>query len=137
MSAKLTANAQAVLDAVRSTRDHPTANEIYEIVRQVRPNIGLASVYRILHSLVAMGCIKELQHTDESRRYDGHVERHDHAICTECGSLLDLPVEISIPEGDLHAAAATIGVELCSHEIRLYGRCAECNARAANAASIR
>src|SRR5437899_9030983 len=97
MQEKLNSNAQAVLTIVRAAHNHPSAMEIYEAVKQVRPRIGLASVYRILHHLVEQGYIKEIGGSDECHRYDGHISRHDHAICTVCGALLDVPTEVTIP----------------------------------------
>jgi Fur family transcriptional regulator, peroxide stress response regulator len=129
MKEKLNANAQAVLDTVLATRTHPTAAEVYDVVKQNRPNIGLASVYRILHHLVEQGYIHELRHSDDSCRYDGHITRHDHAICTECGSLIDVPIEIQLTPEILQEAAQSAGIELRSHELRLYGICPACRAK--------
>ncbi|HEX3643535.1 MAG TPA: hypothetical protein VHV10_19790, partial [Ktedonobacteraceae bacterium] len=67
-----------------------------------------------------------------SCRYDAHVERHDHAICTVCGTLLDIPIEVKVPQGVLQAAAEAAGIELSSHELRLYGRCPLCTIRINN-----
>jgi Fe2+ or Zn2+ uptake regulation protein len=128
MRQRLNENAQAVLDVVRASHYHPTAMEVYEAVKQKRPRIGIASVYRILHNLIRQGYVKELRHTDESCRYDAHVERHDHAICTICGALLDIPFEVQVPQNILQAAAQAAGIELSSHELCLYGRCSHCNA---------
>jgi Fur family peroxide stress response transcriptional regulator len=128
MRQRLNENAQAVLDVVRASRHHPTALEVYEAVKQKRSRIGIASVYRILHNLVKQGYVKELRHTDESCRYDAHLERHDHAICTGCGALLDIPLEVLLPQNILQTAAQAAGIELSSHELRLYGRCSRCNA---------
>jgi Fe2+ or Zn2+ uptake regulation protein len=127
MRETLNENALAVLDVVRSSQGHPTAAQVYEVVREKRPRIGIASVYRILHNLVKQGYIKELHYIDESCRYDAHVERHDHAICTVCGVLLDVPIEVKLPQDLLQAAAGAVGIELSSHELRLYGRCSQCN----------
>jgi Fur family peroxide stress response transcriptional regulator len=126
MKEKLNANAQAVLDIVRATHDHPTALEIYEAVKQTRPRIGLASIYRILHQLTERGYVKELGRSDESCRYDGQTSRHDHAVCTICGALIDVPVEIMLPQEVLQTAAQASGFTLSSHEIRLYGLCPSC-----------
>lgn len=126
MNEKLNSNAQAVLTIVRAAQNHPSAIEIYEAVRRVRPRIGLASVYRILHHLVEQGYIKEAGGRDECHRYDGHTARHDHAICTVCGALLDVPSEVTIAPAVLQAAAQAAGIELGSHEVRLYGRCSSC-----------
>jgi Fur family peroxide stress response transcriptional regulator len=126
MEKMLNANAQAVLDVVRSTQTHPTALEVYTQVRRQRPHIGLASVYRILHQLVKRGEILELSSGDEGSRYDGHIVRHDHAICRSCGALLDIPVAVAISQEALREAADTIGLLLESHEVRLYGYCTSC-----------
>ena len=128
MKEKLNSNAQAVLDIVWATENHPTALEVYEAVKRVRPRMGLASVYRILHHLVEQEYIKEVGRGEERSRYDGNVSRHDHAVCTSCGSLLDVPVEITVPEELLQAAAQATGIKLGSHEVRLYGRCSSCQA---------
>ena len=126
MKETLNENALAVLDVVRASHSHLTAAEVYETVREKRPRIGIASVYRILHNLVKQGYVKELRHTDESCHYDAYVERHDHAICTVCGALLDVPIEVKVSQDVLQAAAEAAGIELSSHELRLYGRCPLC-----------
>ncbi len=123
---KLNTNGQAVLDMVRSVDTHPTALEIYERVKQVRPRIGLASVYRILGHLVEQGYIKEISYGDASSRYDGRIQRHDHAVCTTCGALLDLPIDVDLSQQTLQNAAHAAGIELDTHEVRIYGRCATC-----------
>ncbi len=125
---KLNTNAQAVLDVVRSVQTHPTALEVYEKVKQVRPRIGLASVYRILGHLVEQEYIKELSYGDGSSRYDGRTSRHDHGVCTCCGALLDLPTEVTVSQQILLQAAQAAGLELATHEVRLYGRCMSCQA---------
>lgn len=128
MKDTLNTNAQAVLNAVRSTGDHPTALEVYEMVKQERPRIGLASIYRILHLLVEQDHIRELRLGDESCRYDARTERHDHAICKSCGILLDLPIDVRLSQQTLESAAHAAGIVLESYEIRLYGLCSSCRA---------
>src|SRR5690348_16561711 len=119
----LNANARAVLEALQATERHPTALEVYNDVRRTRPRIGLATVYRILHQLAERGLIKEAIGHENECRYDAHTGRHDHAICTQCGALLDIPVDIALSDEMLRAAALSVGLELNSHEVRIYGRC--------------
>ncbi|MBV9708901.1 MAG: transcriptional repressor [Chloroflexi bacterium] len=126
MKETLNLNAQAVLEAVSTAPHHPTALEIYETVKHTRPHIGLATVYRILHLLVGQEYIKELRYSDESCRYDAHTARHDHAICVACGGLFDLPVAVELSHEALERASQTVGMQLTSHEVRLYGRCPSC-----------
>jgi len=129
MQEKLNLNAQAVLNTVRTAHNHPTALEIYELVKHTRPRMGLASVYRILHQLTERGYIKELGRSDESCRYDGHITRHDHAMCTACSALFDVPINILLSQEILQEAARATGITLESHEVRLYGLCPLCQKR--------
>jgi Fur family peroxide stress response transcriptional regulator len=124
----LHANARAVLEVLRETDTHPTALELYHKVRLLRPHIGLATVYRILHQLTEQKLICEIGR-DAECRYDANTSRHDHAICTECGALLDVPVEVQIASESLRRAAQSAGLELSSHEVRMYGRCQACQQR--------
>lgn len=125
----LNANARAVLEVLQNRADHPTAQEVYDEVRRVRPKIGLATVYRILRQLAEQGVIKVWGYGSESARYDACTHRHDHAFCTECGALLDVPVEIELSRAELEKAARATGIEIGSHEVRIYGRCTSCQAR--------
>lgn len=130
MDETLNTNARAILDIVQEAENHPTALEVYERVRQVRPRIGLATVYRALHQLTEMGKIKELGRATESCRYDARTERHDHAVCTECGALLDIPMDVHVSGEALEAAAQAAGVVFASYEVRIYGLCAACRGEA-------
>jgi Fe2+ or Zn2+ uptake regulation protein len=117
----LNANARAVLEALRASASHPTAQEVYDEVRQTRPRIWLATVYRILRQLSEQGVIKVWGYA--------RTHRHDHAFCTECGALLDQPVEVELSREALEKAAHATGIEMGSHEVRIYGRCQSCQAR--------
>ena len=132
MREKLNANALAVLASVQQANKanvHPTALDVYEAVKRTRPHIGLASVYRILHQLVESAHIKEVRDGEESCRYDSRTGRHDHAVCTQCGVLIDLPADVVVSEKILSDAALAAGIELASHEVRLYGLCSSCKAQ--------
>ncbi len=126
MQDTLHTNARAVLDMLRTAKNHPTALDVYEVVRRTRPRIGLATVYRILHQLTQQGLIKELGHRDDCMRYDAQTQRHDHAVCTECGALLDIPMNVGLPGELLQVAAEAAGIELDTYELRIYGRCSAC-----------
>ena len=125
----LNTNARAVLEVLRASQRHPTASEVYESVRLTRPRIGLATVYRILHQLTERGLIKELAYGSGCSRYDACTRRHDHAFCTECGALLDIPQDVQLSTEALRVAAHATGFELGSYEVRIYGRCTTCQSR--------
>jgi Fur family transcriptional regulator, peroxide stress response regulator len=126
MQTKLSTNAQAVFETVQHLGNHPTASEVYEAVRQSRPRIGMATVYRTLHQLAEMGLVLEIDHSAEGCRYDAHTGRHDHIICKSCGKLWDLSGEIPLQQILLQRLAQEQGIEMLSHEVRIYGLCETC-----------
>ncbi|MGI8735460.1 MAG: Fur family transcriptional regulator [Pyrinomonadaceae bacterium] len=86
---RLTPQREAVLRAVREREDHPTASDVFEGARRHLPAISYATVYNSLRYLRQAGLVREISFGDGASRYDGITERHDHAICTDCGKLVD------------------------------------------------
>ncbi len=122
-------NETLILDTLRATDRHPTAGELYDAVRLVRPRIGRATVYRALQRLEAAGLAVEVSRDSLGRRYDARLDRHDHCVCSGCGRVLDvtLPPTISTADFDqLAEIAARSGFAASTFELRLYGRCAAC-----------
>jgi Fe2+ or Zn2+ uptake regulation protein len=79
-----------VLEAVRGTDSHPTAEWVYEAVRRSLPRVSLGTVYRNLQVLVAEGRLKSWTRGGRTR-YDADLDAHDHFSCDRCGLLLDIP----------------------------------------------
>lgn len=102
-TAKLTPQREAVLQVIRGREDHPTANEIFEAARAILPAISYATVYNSLRYFRETGLVREINFGDSASRYDGITERHDHAICTNCGKLVDFDCNEA---ADLMRAAA-------------------------------
>jgi Fur family transcriptional regulator, peroxide stress response regulator len=102
-TAKLTPQREAVLQVIRAREDHPTANEIFEAARAILPAISYATVYNSLRYFREAGLVQEINFGDSASRYDGIIERHDHAICTNCGKLVDFDLNEA---ADLMRAAA-------------------------------
>jgi Fur family peroxide stress response transcriptional regulator len=100
---KLTPQREAVLQVIRARDDHPTANEIFEAARAILPAISYATVYNSLRYFRETGLVREINFGDSASRYDGITERHDHAICTNCGKLVDFDLSEA---ADLMRAAA-------------------------------
>jgi Fe2+ or Zn2+ uptake regulation protein len=78
------------LEELRESKIHPTAADVYESVRKRLPKISLATVYRTLESLAAMGVIRKLETTGREYRFDGDVEPHHHLRCRICGRFEDI-----------------------------------------------
>lgn len=114
---------QAILEVVEQSRDHPTAAQIFERVRQVLPGIGYATVYRNLGALAEEGLVRELQ-VGEVTQFDRRTDRHDHAVCRQCGKLED--VVVPLPEEMIRAAAQPSGFRVAGYHTELIGLCADC-----------
>lgn len=119
-----TSQRATILDVVKRAEAHLTAGEIFERVRQRDPRVGYGTVYRALHLLVQHGEIQELTFADQSSRYDGRVERHDHVHCIACGLLVDVDVPMALMAK--HVAEERSGFSIVSHHTVFAGKCPEC-----------
>ena len=120
----LTPQREAVLFVVQNSRHHPTANEVFEAARKRLPSISFATIYNSLRYLKEQGLIHEITFGDAASRYDRETERHDHAICTKCGKLVDF----DLPEmADLlRRAARKSRFTAEAVHLTLVGICPEC-----------
>lgn len=80
-----------VLDAVRQSYSHPTADEIYNAVREQDDKISRGTVYRNLNLLADAGDILSIK-TPGGSRFDRTIEPHAHIICTSCSRVIDVPL---------------------------------------------
>lgn len=120
----LTKQRQAVLDVVRASEEHLTANEIYEAARRLLPTISLASVYNSLRYLADEGLIGEITFGKSASRYDRMTERHDHAVCSCCGRLVDF--DLAETAGLMRAAARRSKFKPETIHLTLVGVCPDC-----------
>jgi Fur family peroxide stress response transcriptional regulator len=121
---RMTRQKKVILDVLRSTKSHPTADWIYEQARKTIPDLSLGTVYRNLNLLKESGEIMELNYGSTYSRYDGNPKNHYHFQCAECGSVYDveLPAECKMAEGDL----LLDGHLATSHRLEFYGTCKNC-----------
>lgn len=120
----LTKQRAAVLEVIRDAREHLTANEVFGRAKEMLPTISFATVYNSLRYLKEAGHISEITFGNGASRFDRITHRHDHAICTECGKLVD--IEMEIPGEVLKKAARQSRFKAESIEFTLRGRCPEC-----------
>ncbi len=123
----LTKQREAVLRVIRDSHHHLTANEVFEGARHMLPGISFATVYNSLRYLRNAGLIGEVRFGTDATRFDGKTARHDHAVCDECGKLVDL--ELSIPDELLSEAARCSKFKVGSVEIILRGMCPDCKSK--------
>ncbi len=121
----LTKQREVVLQVIRDAEEHLTANEVFDRAKQLLPTISFATVYNSLRFLKDAGHIGEISFGNGASRFDALTSRHDHAICTNCGKLVDM--EIELPSEIVKLATKFSKFKLESIELTLRGLCPECN----------
>jgi Fur family ferric uptake transcriptional regulator/Fur family peroxide stress response transcriptional regulator len=121
----LTKQRHSVLQVIRSSDQHLTANEVFEHARRLLPGISFATVYNSLRYLKNEGLIGEVHFgSSDAARYDRKLTRHDHAVCNNCGKLVDM--DLKLPDALSRQAAGLCQFETQSIEIILRGLCPDC-----------
>lgn len=120
----ITKQRQAVLQVIRDSEQHLTANEVFDHARQILPGISFATVYNSLRWLKEQGLIGEVRFGTDAARFDRRLSRHDHAICNGCGKLIDL--DLPIPDELLKKGERLSKFRADSIELVLRGTCPEC-----------
>ncbi len=123
----MTGQRQVILEELRKVTVHPTADEIYAMVRTVMPHISLATVYRNLEILSSLGLIQKLECVGSQRRYDGNPRRHDHIRCLGCGVVSDVSPE-AVTEFSF-VPDRIPGYRVLSYHFMFIGLCDECRQR--------
>jgi Fur family peroxide stress response transcriptional regulator len=122
-----------ILELLRSTDSHPTANWLYARLRKEFPDLSMGTVYRNIGILVEQGLISRIAFGSTFDRLDAKVTPHYHFICDQCGSIDDLdiaPKKGFATRDLLGRITPPKGYEVRRHEIELYGLCAKCAAKA-------
>jgi Fe2+ or Zn2+ uptake regulation protein len=124
---RYTSQRAAVFDFLDHAKSHPTAEEVYQAVRQQLPKISLATVYKALEALVEASLATKLTNGDGSARYDCRGEDHYHLRDVTTGEIRDLPVQfdpqlLSKIDPDLVSRLSAEGFEITGYRLEVLGR---------------
>lgn len=113
----------AILEELRSRKDHPTAEELYFSLKPSYPNLSLGTVYRNLNMLAEEDIILKIP-SDGADRFDATTENHYHFRCTKCGKVsdVDFPAIKNI-ENDAQKFSDS---KIVSHQLMFIGLCKNC-----------
>ena len=121
---RTTKQRQAILQAIRTSQAHLTADDIFQQVKKTQPNISLGTVYRNLELLTNSGELSKAVFSDGKARFEFAGAHHHHLICLSCGSTVDVPV---CPVGqELTEFMRESNFLACHHHFEVYGYCAKC-----------
>ena len=90
---KVTPQRIAICEFILSSKNHPTADQVYQVVKKKYPTLSLATVYQTLRLLTEIGTLQELGFTGGISRYDPNVSPHINIICKKCGNVEDYQAE--------------------------------------------
>jgi Fe2+ or Zn2+ uptake regulation protein len=120
----MTTQRTIILEELGKLKTHPTADELYRIVRRRLPKISLGTVYRNLEILSGSGLIQKIEVPGTMKRFDGEAETHHHVRCISCGAVSDVGPghTIAVPEitGDVE------GYRIVGCRLDLIGVCPRC-----------
>jgi Fur family transcriptional regulator, peroxide stress response regulator len=122
---RITKQRQVILEELRKLNTHPSADEIYKVVRRRLPRISLGTVYRNLEVLSALGKIQKLELSGSLKRFDWNTKKHYHIRCVRCNRVDDAPIApLNQLENDLYKATV---FEIIGHNLEFVGFCPECS----------
>jgi Fur family ferric uptake transcriptional regulator len=121
---RLTTQRQVILEELSKVKSHPTANEVYDMVRKRLPRIGLGTVYRNLELMADSGVILKIEVGGTQKRFDATTESHYHVRCTKCDRVNDIDIPV---QQDINALASQASqYEILGHHIEFSGICEHC-----------
>ncbi len=122
---RMTQQRMVILEELRKVHTHPSADEIYEMVRLRLPRISLGTIYRNLEILCELGEIQKLELSGSLKRYDWNPQKHYHIRCLRCNRVDDAPIApLQQLENDLYEATV---FEIIGHNLEFTGLCPECS----------
>ena len=121
---KITPQRRLILEQLISDDSHPTAEQIYQRVKAVMPDVSRTTVYNTLRELVEIGELAPVEDLSENGlRYDIHTENHHHLFCINCHKLIDLKRDF---EGLELPSEEASGYQIVKSQVTFYGYCADC-----------
>lgn len=116
----------AILECLRSTTSHPTAEWIYARLKPQDADLSLATVYRNLSQLKDAGMIRSVGFVAGEEHFDGTTEPHSHAVCLSCGKIVDLTDRFRQTEDLTGAVERETEFVISDTVLQFRGLCREC-----------
>lgn len=113
-----------ILEELKKLKTHPTADEVFHIVRKKIPNISLGTVYRNLNRLADDGIIIKLGKAGEQKRFDGFTAKHHHFFCASCGRVYDL--DLKYDQRISEVISDIKDHDVYDYDLEFYGKCKLC-----------
>ena len=120
----MTRQRKIILEKLREVDTHPSADEVYEMVRRRLPRISLGTVYRNLEFLSKSGMIQKLEPGCSLKRFDGNPHDHYHIRCIQCDRVIDAHFDIDLKISNEDSKGGNF--KIIGHKLEFIGLCAKC-----------
>ena len=121
---RMTSQRYAILNYLAIEGNHPTANEVYDHLKDEFPKMSVATVYNNLNFFKEAGIVQELPFGEDSSRFDLTETQHYHVVCKNCGKVVDFDY------ADLAEIENTVenltNFKVDGHDFKVTGICPEC-----------
>lgn len=115
----------AILECLKSTDQHPSAETVHEMLQAEHPDISLATVYRNLALFKKQGLIQSIGTVNGIERFDANTDPHVHFVCTGCDAVLDFP-QVEVPTSLGTNAEKLTGCQIAGCQLTFTGLCQNC-----------
>ena len=118
---------EAILAKISSTKRHPTADWVYQELKEAHPDLSLATVYRNIALFKEEGSVISVGTVNGQERFDGTVHPHGHFVCLACQAVIDIDSPTEQPK----ITAYLEDIQQCQVEridLTAYGLCEACAA---------
>jgi Fur family peroxide stress response transcriptional regulator len=116
---------EAILNVIRGTTSHPTAEWVYQQLKPKIPDLSLGTVYRNIAQFKNDGVIISVGVVNGQERYDGNPKPHTHFVCSSCRAVLDIPGEY-LGKNAGEEIAEKYHLQVDFGEVIFHGICSEC-----------
>lgn len=120
----MTVQRRVIMEALAERKDHPTADQLFDTVRQRLTGISRTTVYRVLETLVGIGVAQKISNPEAKARFDADTSLHHHLVCERCQAIGDIhePAlnQIRLPEDN------GTGFAITGYSINFSGVCPGC-----------
>ena len=121
----LTVQRRIILETLAARTDHPTADQIYDLVKGLIRGLSRTTVYRVLETFVRLGVVARVSNPQAIARFDADTSRHHHLICLTCDTVSDYRDErlngIDLPPVALN------GFAMQDYSLSITGYCRRCS----------
>ena len=116
---------EAILDAIRGTKCHPSADWVYQTLKPAHPDLSLGTVYRNLEFFQQRGMVRSVGVVKGQERFDAMTAPHTHFVCGCCGNVIDLD-DIRLDAELDRTVCEQYELAIERHELTFHGLCQNC-----------